>query len=84
VKNLLLDTKFTCVIILFNISTHSIYGYYYKWYLYYISGYARYDIIPVEMIAKWYEVVQLSMEFFTVLPPSTVSREKPMPEGIIF
>ena len=89
-RNLLLDTQSTCVIILFNISTYSIYGYHYKvfWgqegYIYYICGFARYDNSSVELIAQWNEVVQQSMKVFTVLPPSTVPRGRPMPEGIIF
>jgi hypothetical protein len=53
-------------------------------YIYYICGFARYDISSVELIAQWNEVVQLSLEVSNELPPSTVSRGRPMPEGIIF
>ena len=47
-------------------------------YIYYICGFARYDISSVELIAQWYEVVQQSMEVSTVLPPSTVPRGRPI------
>ena len=85
----LLDTKSTCVIILFNISTQiwlllqGLFGVN-EGYIYYISGFARYDISSVELIVQWNEVVQLSLEVSTVLPPSTVPRGRPMPEGIFF
>ena len=64
------------------ITTRFIWG---QWgYIYYICGFARHDISSVELIARWYKVVQQSMEVSTVLPPSTVRRGRPIPEGIIF
>jgi hypothetical protein len=51
-------------------------------YIYYICGFARYDISSVELIAQWNEVVQLSLKVSNELPPSTVSRGRPMPEAL--
>ena len=54
VRNLLLDTQSTCVIILFNISTYSIYGYYYKVYLGSMKGiYIIYVVLHVMTSAQW-------------------------------
>ena len=53
-RNLLLDTQSTCVIILFNISTYSIYGYYYKVYLGSMKGiYIIYVVLHVMTSAQW-------------------------------
>ena len=53
-KNLLLDTQSTCVIILFNISTYSIYGYYYKVYLGSMKSiYIIYVVLHVMTSAQW-------------------------------
>ena len=53
-RNLLLDTQSTCVIILFNISTYFIYGYYYKVYLGSMKGiYIIYVVLHVMTSAQW-------------------------------
>ena len=52
-------------------------------YIYYICGFARYDISLVELIAQWNEVVQLSLEVSNELPLSTDPSGRPIPEGRI-